>query len=205
MDSANSRRIDVALRLVISTLCKLNPESAPGSLQMFPTPPMSYFAQHLATSTCKPHLRFLGEELFGANPDHAYGPPTGGTFARFMIVGFATYQALEPVSLTLYESYPDLQFKLWRGNQVLLPKKGRHKLVAALISRINVISELASELDIAQPEIQHMDAADAAILALSGASAIRKQSTLIINHPAEGSFLLALTDKHAHALKQARN
>ncbi len=201
--SAKARKIDVALRLIVATLREQNHQSRLGPLQMFPTPVMSYFLRHLTTTTCKTHLRLLGKGLFGEALNRTYGSPNGGIFTRFMICGFATYQALAAISSNVYESYPDLQFKLWRGNQVIFSKKGRAGRTAALTSRSQVLGALAYQLRVQElPPINHLDAADAAILALSGAAAIRERSTLIIEHPEEGSFLLALTNKQLRCLRE---
>jgi Protein of unknown function (DUF429) len=196
------RQIDAALRALVCALGELGP-SALATLSMFPTPPMNYFGAHLNSATCKPHLRRFGQALFGTALTREYTPVTGGIFTRFMIAGFATYQALAPFAGQVYESYPDLQFKLWRRDFQIISKNSAEGRTAALASRIRVLSALARELGMSGlPHIPLMDEADAAILALSTLAAYQQGAVLMLASPDEGSFLLGLNERQARHLKQ---
>lgn len=195
------RGLDVALRALVSNLRKWGPNSTLTALSMFPTPPMRYFGAHLNTTTCKPHLRMLGQELFGEALNGDYGPPSGGIFTRFMIAGFATYRALEAIGAEVYECYPDLQFRLWcRGHRLFSKKKGRRP---ALASRFRVLSALARRLGVSCPrQIQRLDEADAAILALSMIAAQEYGASFIFENSFEGRFIVALDQPEALRFRQ---
>lgn len=163
---------------------------------------MSYFGAQLNISTCKPHLRSLGQALFGSALDRDYGPPSGGTFTRFMIAGFASYRALDTVADELYECYPDLQFRLWRGGQILSSKNSAAGRRVALDSRVRILSALASRLGLDRfPQIRRMDEADAAILALSTAAAQSCGALLVLQNAFEGKFMVALDGSEAQRLQ----
>jgi hypothetical protein len=165
---------------------------------MFPTPQMSYFGAQLKVATCKPHLRSLGQALFGNILNRDYGVPSGGSFTRFMIAGFATYRALDGVAYKLYEGYPDLQFRLWSDGQVLCSKNSTTGRRAALESRVSILSTLVSRLGIRRfPQIQRIDEADAAILALSIPAAQSYGALLSVHNTCEGEFMVALNGAHA--------
>jgi hypothetical protein len=203
--SVNGRKIDAALRALVLALRELDPDSPLTPLSMFPTPPLRYFGAHLNSTTCKAHLQLLGRVLFGRALNREYGPLSGGLFTRFMIVGFATYRALQPITYRVYECYPDLQFKLWCRGQQFLSKSSSTGRTAALASRIKILMALAAEMGISDlPAIQRMDEADAAILALSAAAARQQQTSLIVENPEEGSFLVALTESDARRLSSDR-
>jgi hypothetical protein len=115
-----------------------------------------------------------------------------------MVAGFATYRALDGVTDHLYESYPDLQFRLWCGRQLLSSKNSAEGRRAALKSRLRIVSALVNRLGIHQfPQIQRIDEADAAILALSTAAAQSEGALLVIQNPYEGKFLVALDGPEA--------
>jgi len=199
--SKHGREIDMGLRALFRTLRKLDANSTLATLSMFPTPPMRYFGAHLNTATCKPHLRMLGQELFGQALNHDYGAASGGIFTRFMIAGFATYRALEAVGANVYECYPDLQFRLWcRRHRIFSKQKGR---TAALASRIRVLSALARRLDVSgSRQVQRLDEADAAILALSIIAARQYGAIFILENPYEGRFMVALDEPEAQRFQQ---
>jgi hypothetical protein len=194
--SQRGRELDVSLRALVSKLRQEGTNSALGTLSMFPTPPMHYFGAHLNIATCKPHLRMLGQELFGETLNRDYGPASGGVFTRFMITGFATYRALEAIGAEVYECYPDLQFRLWcRGYRLFSKNKGKS---AALASRIRVLSALARRLGVGgHRQIQRLDEADAAILALSIIAARQFGATFIFENSFEGRFMVALDQAEA--------
>jgi hypothetical protein len=195
------REIDAALRALILTLRKFGRGSTLAPLSMFPTPPMRYFGAHLNLASCKPHLRLLGQELFGEMLNRDHGPAQGGTFTRFMIAGFATYQALDTLAAEVYESYPDLQFKLWSGRQRLLAKNSTSGRSAALASRVRLLCILARKVGLREFDpIQRMDAADAAVLALSTAAAQKYGATLVVQSPREGAFMVALDNQMLNSL-----
>ena len=199
--SQRGREIDVGLRALVRILRKLDTNSTLTTLSMFPTPPMRYFGAHLNTATCKPHLRMLGQALFGKVLNRDYGPASGGIFTRFMITGFATYRALEAIGAEVYESYPDLQFRLWcRRHRIFSKKKGR---TGALASRIRVLSALARRLDVSgSRQVQRLDEADAAILALSIIAARQYGAIFILENPYEGRFMVALDEPEALRFQQ---
>jgi hypothetical protein len=117
-------------------------------------------------------------------------PAGGHLFTRFMLTGFAAYQALGRTRAQSFETYPDLAFRLWaRGEEV--PPKGAGRV--ALDARKRISRRLADELGCAGTrDISTLDQADAAVLALSAGLAIRDGIVAIIGHPAEGRFALAL-------------
>lgn len=190
------REIDVGLRALVHTLAERGANSTLTHLSMYPTPPMSYFGAHLSTATCKPHLRLLGQALFGLALNCDYGPATGGIFTRFMIAGFATYRALEMIGAEVYECYPDLQFKLWcRRHRLFSKTKGK---MAALASRIRVLSSLARKVGVGGlGQVQRLDEADAAILPLSIIAAGRYGAIFIFENSREGGFMVALDESQA--------
>jgi Protein of unknown function (DUF429) len=203
--SVRSRKIDAALRALVIALRELGTDSVRTPLSMFPTPPLRYFGAHLNSATCKAHLRLLGQILFGRVLNREYGPVSGGLFTRFMIVGFATYIALQPITSRVYECYPDLQFKLWSRGQQCLSKNSSIGRTAALASRIDILMAVAAAMGISDlPAIQRMDEADAAILALSAAAARQQRTSLIVESPEEGRFLVALTESDAQRLRSDR-
>lgn len=163
---------------------------------MFPTRPLDYFARQIAAPSCKPHLRAFGHELFGRGATDP-GLPTGGTFTRFMLAGFAAYRALEMRRITRYEGYPDLQFRLWSGD-VPLPSKMKKKMkkadrAVALAARQRLVATLADRLDVGgAAAVATLDQADAAILALSLLAAQSADCGIVVEHPAEGRFWITL-------------
>ena len=191
------RSIDAALRAMVRGLIDSGGAPALRPLALFPTPCRGYFDAHLDAPACKAHLRALGRELFPVRRSVALH---GGTFTRFMIAGFATYRALESVGIASYEAYPDLQFRLWSRGKVLPPKKAgreareeRRRIVAALADRIGISG---------CGELNSLDALDAAILALSAACARHCGTIAILEHRAEGRFMVA-TDIGVDGWRQA--
>jgi len=165
---------------------------------------MAYFGAQLNAATCKPHLRSFGQALFGKSLNRDYGPPSGGIFTRFMIAGFATYRALDTIAGELYECYPDLQFRLWRGGRVLSSKNSSEGRKAALESRVRVLTTLAGRLDIHRfPQIHRIDEADAAILTLSTAAAQRYGAVLAVQNACEGKFMVALDGPESQRLRSS--
>jgi len=201
--SHRSREIDDGLRVLAFRLRESGANSALTALSMFPTPPMRYFGAHVNSATCKPHLRMLGQTLFGASLNRDYGPPSGGIFTRFMIAGFATYRALETIGAEAYECYPDLQFRLWCRHHRLFAKNSTSGKAAALASRIRVLSALARRLGVSGfRQIRRLDEADAAILALSVIAARKHGETLIFENSREGRFMVALDEPEAQGLEE---
>lgn len=160
---------------------------------------MEYFARHGRYPGCKPHLRAFARELFGAAIDDYAGTPAGGTFTRFMIAGFATYRALERIGVRAYETYPDLQMRLWSDTPHLPPKTGPKAV--AIAARIAINHVVAARIAISGAEkIRTLDQADAAILALSTAAARMDGDNVIVEIPAEGVFMTALNAADAARL-----
>ncbi len=195
--SQRGRQIDAGLRTLVYSLRAPGADSTLTSLSMFPTPPMRYFGAHLNSANCKPHLRILGQELFGQALNRDYGPASGGVFTRFMIAGFAAYRALEAIGAEAYECYPDFQFRLWCHHRLFSKKKGR---TAALASRVRVLSAMARRLGLGISgfrKIRRLDEADAAILALSISAAQQYGAIFILENPREGRFMVALDEPEA--------
>ena len=195
---SGGRKIDAALRAMVKTLRATGKHPRLAPLSMFPTPRFDYFGARIVAPTCKPHLRAMGCELFGVPLTRNFSAPYGGTFTRFMICGFATYRALAALGVETYEAYPDLQFRLWAGREVLPPKRRRS---AALPARQNIVRRLADTLGTrCGGTVATLDAADAAILALSTAAASRNGAILQVEDQAEGRFIAALGAADARRL-----
>lgn len=197
----NGREIDRRLRTLVAQLLATAAYPALRPLALFPTPSFDYFARRIAHGGCKPHLRAIGRELFGAALKGRPGRLTGGTFTRFMIAGFAAYRALGAIGAATYEGYPDLQFRLWCAAPVLPPKKGRRaksgepRVTAreAFASRLRILDHLARVAAIEGcHRVRTQDAADAAVLALCVAAARERGFLRTVEVPAEGRFLVAL-------------
>jgi len=191
-DDVTGRVIDCELRAIVRELRRAGETTL--ALSMFPTPRLSYFAGHIAVPSCKPHLRAFGRELFGLRATAPQAPeplpPTGGTFTRFMLAGFAAYRALEAIQVACYEGYPDLQFRLWCGPDRLPPKASR---ADALAARRRLLAKLAARLRVGgAAAVGTLDQADAAILALSILAAQSADCGIVVEHPAEGRFWLTL-------------
>ncbi len=194
-----ARAIDTSLRAMVRKLALQKRDGSPFQLSMFPTPKFEFFSACVRDPRCKPHLTATARELFGAALESASaGPvPAGGQiFTRFMLTGFAAYRALERTSAALYEAYPDLAFRLWARGEEIPPKRtGR----TALDARRRINRRLAEELGCAGAEyISTLDEADATILALSAARALRGGVIAVIEHLAEGRFALALDGDRAN-------
>jgi hypothetical protein len=187
------------------------PPRVPRALSMFPTPPYAYFARCARDPQCKPHLAAIARALFGAlvNRDAgvpggaradepARAPRGGAIFTRFMLAGFAAYRALERLGVAAFESYPDLQFRLCSPSTALAPKRRRAQALAA---RRRVVARLATELKLGTPrEPLSLDQADAAILALAAARAVRHGALAVAGNSCEGCFMFALDASQARRL-----
>ncbi len=200
--NVRGRLLDAHLRALMGHVGGNGPTGAAlRRLSMFPTPRFEYFARCAASPACKPHLRALACELFADTFDgHGRGeaPRGGAIFTRFMLSGFAAYRALERIGAAAYECYPDLQFRLW-AHGTELPPKGDHRNALTVRTRIN--ARIARNLGLRGAEqIATMDQADAAILALSTAAALRFGMVAVIEEPAEGHFAVALGASHARRL-----
>ena len=160
-------------------------------LSMFPTPVLAYFRQCVVRSDCKPHLRAIYRQLFDAQavPESAgEGRLAGGSFTRFMLAGFLAFRAWEGVGAHTLEAYPELQYRLCGGERIA---SKRHPVATVRNTRVEVIMELRRELAIAaSPPPANLHQADAEILALSAARAMKHNSLAALEHPAEGRFLL---------------
>jgi hypothetical protein len=194
LEEVTARVIDRELQAIVKTLRATGAREL--TLSMFPTPRLDYFTRQIAANSCKPHLRAFGHELFGrGEPDP--GLATGGSFTRFMLAGFATYRALGVLRITCYEGYPDLQFRLWIGNEPL-PSKIRKKMtkadsLRALPVRQRLVAELAERLGIGgSGAVATLDYADAAMLALSVKAAESEDCGVVVEHQAEGRFWITL-------------
>jgi len=195
------REIDRVLRVLVAELRGTGIYPGLRPLGLFPTPSFDYFARRIMHEACKQHLRAIGRELFGPALEGAPAQLTGGTFIRFMIAGFAAHRALAMIGASVYEGYPDLQFRLWCTSPDLPPKKGRKEksgaaritAAAAFAARMRILESMAREAALEScGEVKTLDAADAAILALSAAVAQRRGAVEMISVPAEGRFLGSL-------------
>jgi hypothetical protein len=107
-----------------------------------------------------------------------------------MIAGFAAYRALSALGVDSYESYPDLQFRLWSAEKELPSKTSK---ASALGARQRILERLMGRLELVGVSgFPTLDAADAAILALSVIAASREGAVLAVDVSAEGRFIVAL-------------
>ena len=185
-DAPSGRLIDAALRDLLRCESK-------GTISMFPTPRAEYFAGCIASATCKPHLRAIGEEMLTSvievRETKIEGPILGGTFTRFMLAGFGVFPALEELGIRAFESYPDLMMRLWSEDGPLPAKKLRGE---ALRVRARICARLARLVGIREFRIPTtLDEADAAVLALSAAASSTGGSLVELHCPAEGKFAVA--------------
>jgi hypothetical protein len=195
------RTIDRTLRELIRRLRGAGAARAVDRCSMFPTPPMAYFARCVSSADGKPHLRAIGLSLFAslAGCRAARRPlGRGALFTRFMLVGFATYRALETAGVATFESYPDLQFRLWSDGSRLPPKAQRSR---ALVVRRRINARLASKLGVTIEPAATLDQADAAMLALGAALAAREGALVVVEDPCEGSFMVALGEREAGCIE----
>lgn len=187
------RALDAALRALVRPLAGTSDGGDVGRLSMFPTPTVSYFARCVASPTCKPHLRAFARGLFGDlldgwRPGPDAPPRSGALFTRFMLAGFAAYRALEDAGVETFESYPDLQFRLWSDAPV--PSKRRPKVAFAARCRIN--ARLRRRLKITGSAPATLDQADAEVLAVGAAVAAREGGLVVLDNQPEGRFLVAI-------------
>ncbi len=188
-DAPRTRVIDASLRELLRT--RFNGTMRP--LSMFPTPLASYFSRCVASRGCKPHLRAIAEELLAPviniPCETKTGALAGGTFPRFMLVGFAVFAALEQLGVRAFEAYPDLQLRLWSDGVHVPPKKFRRD---ALRVRRDICKKLAVSLQIGNfVAPTTLDEADAAVLALSAAASASAQALIELRCPPEGLFAVA--------------
>jgi hypothetical protein len=196
IEPPRGRAIDAALRELLRAT--FNGTMRP--LSMFPTPLADYFAGCAAQPGCKPHLRAIAEELLAPMIRFpirlAKGSLAGGTFTRFMLAGFAVFPALEQLGIRAFESYPDLQMRLWSVGIRLPPKKARDE---ALRVRGEICSRLAAIIKISNfTAPRTLDEADAAVLAMSAAAG----SLIELHCSAEGRFALALDNARIGGLQR---
>ncbi len=193
IDAPRARVIDASLRELLRA--RFNGTMRP--LSMFPTPLASYFAGCAARRGCKPHLGAIAEDVLatviGIPPPTNTGSIPGGTFTRFMLVGFAVFPALEQLGVRAFEAYPDLQFRLWSDGVTLPSKKFR---TAALRVRKDICKELAASLQIANFDApKTLDEADAAVLALSAAASASAHTLIELHCAPEGRFAVAFASR----------
>jgi hypothetical protein len=187
----SGRELDAALRTLFRAVRSGWRDGR--ALSMYPTPPLAYFLGCAASPRCKPHLRALARELFGAGVDGARpyrdGPAGGALFTRFMLAGFASYRALESAGVETFECYPDLEFRLW--SRAPLPSK--REGARALATRRKVNAALRRRLGIGKlPPAGSLDEADAEVLVLSVAAAAMESGLFVLRAAGEGSFLVAM-------------
>ena len=200
------RAIDSRLRAMVHRLNENPTRARKTQLWLFPTPPMRYFAQCVIHPACKPHLRSMGEQMFGPLKSPAQIPAqlTGGAlFTRFMIAGFAVYQALARLGVDAYEGYPYLGFRLWmtRDDELPAKKKTSNAFADALNARRKILDriKLPGKFKMAPPSTY--DEADAAILASTVATASGDGAIFQIRDRAEGRFIVALDRTDAAYLR----
>ena len=186
IEAPRARVIDTSLR----ELLRARFDGTMRSLSMFPTPLASYFAACAAQRECKPHLRAIAEEILTSAiriPRSMKSESlAGGTFTRFMLVGFAVFPALERMGVRAFEAYPDLQMRLWSDGIELPPKSLRAE---ALRARTSISAQLAGIVGVSNYQAPTtLDEADAAVLALSAAASSSTRSLIELHCPAEGRF-----------------
>jgi hypothetical protein len=205
---AGGRHIDARLRTIVRSLAAASGGDSTLRISLFPTPRHDYFLRCIGDQDCKPHLRAVGRQLFAYDPplQSNNGPRGGAIFTRFMLIGFAAYRALDAIGVTAFESYPDLQFRLWRDDYPLAPKSASR---LALANRSQILATLAAALQLATPDqipeqiatqMVTMDQADAAILALSARVALNHGAIAQISDPEEGCFAIPLQSLQAASL-----
>lgn len=189
------RTIDIELRKLVGLL-NYNPgRDSKLRLSLFPSRLAKYFIDCAFHPDCKPHLSAFGKHIFEGIAHDAIANPAklsgGALFTRFMIAGFATYQALARLGAEPFEGYPYLAFRLWmNAEEELPPKKNRLK---ALGRRKSILNRLATLASIDMPAPGTLDHADAAILAITPAAASSQGGVIAqIMFPPEGRFLVAL-------------
>jgi len=200
METPRARIIDASLRELLRTT--FNGTMRP--LSMFPTPVASYFVGCVARRGCKPHLRAIAEELLASAIRlplaSRAGSIAGGTFTRFMLAGFAVFPALETLGMRAFEAYPDLQMRLWSGGMKIPPKRSR---ADALRVRRKIGERLANIVGVLSFEApKTLDAADAAVLALSAAASASKGSLIELQCAPEGRFAIALDKPRTGGLQR---
>ncbi len=141
------RAIDSGLRAMVHRLNENPARDRKTQLWLFPTPPMRYFAECVLHPACKPHLRSMGEQMFHQLESPVQIPErlTGGVlFTRFMIAGFAVYQALARIGVDVYEGYPYLGFRLWmtRDDELPAKKKSSNAYADALEARRKILQRI---------------------------------------------------------------
>jgi hypothetical protein len=161
---------------------------------LFPTPALGHFKAWIRQPDAKTHLRAFYSALFrpaqNIGLNESGGKPSGGTFARFMLSGFAVHRGLARLGIECYECFPDLVFKIWSEGRTVPPKRDRS---AALSVRQRINTELRSSLKITEgSHCGNLDQADAEVMVLAAASAARSGSLTLLDCPAEGGFLLPL-------------
>jgi hypothetical protein len=178
-------------------------------LWLFPTPPMRYFNSCVHDPACKPHLHSMGEQIFRSLKSHWQIPtkPTklsgGAVFTRFMIAGFAVYQALARIGVEAYEGYPYLGFRLWMARDDELPAKIKTSNVYAnaLEARRRILQRIRLPAKFKMAPPASYDEADAAILAITVAAASNDHAIFQICDRAEGRFVVALDQIDAAYLR----
>ncbi|HSU90219.1 MAG TPA: hypothetical protein VLI44_02140, partial [Sporolactobacillaceae bacterium] len=163
------RAIDSALRAMVHLLNENPARARKTQLWLFPTPPTRYFTECVLHPACKPHLRSMGEQMFRPQQSPAQIPArlTGGAlFTRFMIAGFAVYEALAKIGVDAYEGYPYLGFRLWMACDDELPakKKASNAFADALKARCRILDRIALPAKFKMAPPATYDEADAAIL-----------------------------------------
>ena len=200
------RAIDSGLRAMVHRLNENPARDRKTQLWLFPTPPMRYFAACILYPACKTHLRSMGEQMFGPPKSREQIPArlTGGRlFTRFMIAGFAVYQALARIGVDAFEGYPYLGFRLWMAGDNELPakKKTSNAYTNALEARHKILKRIILPAKFKMDPPATYDEADAAILATTVAAASRDGSLFQIRDRAEGRFIVALDRDDAAYLR----
>jgi hypothetical protein len=205
-DHPPGRLIDAQLHQVVRAIRAGSLSRPVLGLWMFPTPASEYFARCAAAPRCPPHLAGLARALFGGPAAARFSAPApsgGQTFTRFMLTGFAAFRALEAAGVASFESYPDLVYRLWTREPRLAAKhRGKSQALAA---RSMIVRAIASELRLeVGAQLDGLDRADAAMLALGAAAAARDGAIALIGVPCEGRFALPLRPSDAALVAYAR-
>ena len=151
----------------------------------------------------------MGEQMFRQPKSPVQVPArltAGALFTRFMIAGFAVYQALAKIGVEAYEGYPYLGFRLWMAGDDELPakKKTSNAYAIALEARRKILQRITLPAKFKMAPPATYDEADAAILATTVAAASRDSSLFQISDRAEGRFIVALDRTDAAYVRSTR-
>jgi hypothetical protein len=192
------RAIDATLRELVRGVNARRNSDPSVSFSLYPTPDISYFEDRSIYDSRKPYLLSIAREVLGLDPRPGRGRHGGGRlFTRFMLVGFAVYQAAQSLGLDAVEGFPHLAFAMWlEAGETLPPKRYPPR---AFDARRAIMERLASsrgmriQWDESRPMRRRIDEADAAVLALTAAIGRESGGLYRVGAAGEGRFLLPVS------------